>query len=100
MEAGLADHVWSLEELVGLLDSQALALRPDMSPAALIIIAIVVLLPLLTIFRFVLFSRWIDHLNTGLPPDQHFQLIRWWTPGENLRAWRRWREIRKARKGT
>ena len=80
--------------------AQRLALRPDMSPAALIIIAIVVLLPLLTIFRFVLLSRWIDHLNTGLPPDQHFQLIGWWTPGENRRAWRRWREVRKARKVT
>jgi len=70
-----------------------------MSSAALLIIAIAVLLPLSTIFRFVLLSRWIDRLNEGLPPDQHFQLIGWWTPSEKLRAWRRWRQIRRARKG-
>jgi hypothetical protein len=69
-----------------------------MSSTALVVIGIAVLLPLSTIFRFVLLSGWIDRLNKGLPPDRQFQLIGLWTPSEDLRALRRWREIRRAKK--
>jgi len=65
-----------------------------MPSSALIIIAIAVLLPVLTIVRFVVLSRWFDRLNEGLPSNQQFQLIGLYTPSENLRLWRRWREVR------
>ncbi len=63
-------------------------------PATAVIITIAVLLPALTIVRFILLSRWLDRLNEGLPSDQHFHLIAWWTLPEHIRAWRRWREVR------
>ncbi len=65
-----------------------------MPSSGLIIITIAVLLPALIIVRFVLLSRWLDRLNNGLPPEQHFHLIGSYTPSEHIRLWRRWREVR------
>ena len=69
-----------------------------MSKTEVIIVLALVVLVGSNIVRFVLLSRWIDRLNDGLPPGEQFQLIGWWTPAERMRAWRRWREIRKANK--
>lgn len=66
--------------------------------SALIIIAIAVVLPALAIVRFVLLSRWLDRLNNGLPPEQHFHSIGLYTPSEHIRLWRRWREVRNQAK--
>ena len=69
-----------------------------MSRIEIVVLALAVLLPALSIVRFVLLSRWIDRLNEGLPPEKQFQMIGWWGSSENRRAWERWREIRKGRK--
>jgi hypothetical protein len=68
--------------------------------SATVIIVLAILLPLSAIFRFVLLDHWIEYLNKGLPPDQQFQLIGWWTPFEQRRAWRRWLELRRAKNTT
>jgi hypothetical protein len=68
--------------------------------SATVIIVLAILLPLSAIFRFLLLDRWIGYLNQGLPPDQQFQLIGWWTPFEHRRARRRWRELRRGKKNT
>jgi opacity protein-like surface antigen len=65
-----------------------------MSSEAVIIIAIAILLPTVAVVRTLFVSRWLERLNNGLPPEQHFQLIGWYGPSEHTRLWRRWREVR------
>jgi len=66
-----------------------------MSGAEIFIVIALVLLVASNILRFLLLDRWIEKLNVGLPPEQQFQLIGWWGPSERLRAWRKWREIKR-----
>jgi opacity protein-like surface antigen len=65
-----------------------------MSSEAVIIIAVAVLLPTVAVIRLVFLSRWLERLNTGLPPEQQFHLIGWYGPSEHMRLWWRWREVR------
>ena len=62
------------------------------------IVALAVVLPASVFIRFVLLSHWLDRLNPGLPPEQQFQLIGSWDLAENMRAWRRLREIPRCAK--
>ncbi len=64
------------------------------SPAFIVIFA--VLLPISAIARFLVLDRWIERLNEGLPPNEQFSLIGWWTFREQRRAWRRWRQIKRS----
>jgi hypothetical protein len=69
----------------------------EMSGTEISIVVGLVFLVASNIARFLLLDRWLEKLNVGLPAEQHFQLLGWWWSSENMRAWRRWREIKKKR---
>jgi hypothetical protein len=68
-----------------------------MSKIEVAVVVGLVLLVAANMVHLILFSKWIDRLNEGLPPDQQFQLIGWWSPAERARARKRWKEIRSKR---
>jgi hypothetical protein len=63
-----------------------------------LIIGFVIILPFVDMAYIVWWSNLLERLNKGLPEDQQFQLIDWWTPSKRLRMFKRWRYIRETSK--